>query len=102
MSSSAATLCYSGGLESLLTVRDAQRSLHAADGALVDSDWNLALSMICVYKSPGGRWQLERAARQSTRRLEGAAMFVSALVALTYGLIRIITRRVRRPIPTDR
>jgi hypothetical protein len=27
-------------------------------------------------------------------------MIVSALVALTYALIQVITRRVKRPIPT--
>ena len=47
---------YTAGLETFLSVLDAQRSLYAADEALVESRRELASSMIAIYKSLGGGW----------------------------------------------
>jgi outer membrane protein, multidrug efflux system len=47
---------YRGGVESFLSVLDAQRSVYAADDALAESERNLALTLVAVYKSLGGGW----------------------------------------------
>lgn len=47
---------YIAGLESFLSVLDAQRSVHAADDALVQSERNVALSVIAICKALGGGW----------------------------------------------
>jgi outer membrane protein TolC len=47
---------YTSGVESFLSVLDAQRSVYAADDALAQSERNLAVSLIAVYKSLGGGW----------------------------------------------
>jgi NodT family efflux transporter outer membrane factor (OMF) lipoprotein len=47
---------YTSGVESFLSVLDAQRLLYAADDALAQSERNLAVSAIAVYKSLGGGW----------------------------------------------
>jgi NodT family efflux transporter outer membrane factor (OMF) lipoprotein len=51
-----ATERYSGGLESFLSVLDAQRSVYAAEDQLVQSERNAAVSLVAVYKSLGGGW----------------------------------------------
>jgi outer membrane protein, multidrug efflux system len=50
---------YTSGVESYLSVLDAQRSLYAAEDALAQSEQNLAVSLIAVYKSLGGGWSIE-------------------------------------------
>jgi outer membrane protein TolC len=50
---------YTSGVESFLSVLDAQRSLYASDDALVQSERNLAVSLIAIYKSLGGGWSQE-------------------------------------------
>lgn len=50
---------YTGGLESFLSVLDAQRVLYAADEALVTSERDRVISLIAVYKALGGGWTLD-------------------------------------------
>jgi multidrug efflux system outer membrane protein len=52
-----ARLLYEKGLESFLPVLDAERSLHAADDQLAQSERDSALALIALYKSLGGGWQ---------------------------------------------
>ncbi len=52
---------YTGGVENFLSVLDAQRSVHAADEAVAQSEQNLAVSLIAVYKSLGGGWAPDQA-----------------------------------------
>lgn len=47
---------YTGGLENFLSVLDAQRSVYAADDALVQGERDLVLSVVSVYKALGGGW----------------------------------------------
>jgi putative ABC transport system permease protein len=47
---------YTSGVESVLSVLDAQRAVYAADDALARSERTLAVSAIAVYESPGGGW----------------------------------------------
>jgi NodT family efflux transporter outer membrane factor (OMF) lipoprotein len=51
-----ATDRFTSGLESFLSVLDAQRSVYAAEDELVQSDRNVALALIAVYKALGGGW----------------------------------------------
>jgi len=51
-----ATERYTGGLESFLAVLDAQRSVYAAEDQLVQSERNVAIALIAVYKALGGGW----------------------------------------------
>jgi multidrug efflux system outer membrane protein len=50
---------YTSGVENFLSVLDAQRSVYLTDDALVQSQRNLAVSLIGVYKSLGGGWSRE-------------------------------------------
>jgi outer membrane protein, multidrug efflux system len=50
---------YTSGVESFLSVLDAQRSVYAADDALVQSERDLVVSLIALYKSLGGGWSQE-------------------------------------------
>ena len=52
-----ATERYTGGLESFLSVLDAQRSLYAAEDLLVQSGSDTAVDVIAVYKALGGGWE---------------------------------------------
>ena len=52
-----ATDRYTGGLESFLSVLDAQRALYAAEDLLVQSESAAALDLIAVYKALGGGWE---------------------------------------------
>ena len=54
-----ATERYTGGLESFLSVLDAQRAVYAAEDQLVQSQRNAAVSLVAVYKSLGGGWSPE-------------------------------------------
>jgi NodT family efflux transporter outer membrane factor (OMF) lipoprotein len=56
-----ATDRYTSGLESFLSVLDAQRSVYQAQDQLVQSEKNAMVSLIAVYKSLGGGWSLEEA-----------------------------------------
>jgi NodT family efflux transporter outer membrane factor (OMF) lipoprotein len=51
-----ATERYTSGLESFLSVLDAQRSVFAAEDQLVQSERNAAVTLIAVYKALGGGW----------------------------------------------
>jgi len=51
-----ATERYTSGLESFLAVLDAQRSVYAAEDQLVQSERNVAIALIAVYKALGGGW----------------------------------------------
>jgi NodT family efflux transporter outer membrane factor (OMF) lipoprotein len=57
-----ATDRYTSGLESFLSVLDAQRSVYAAQDQLVQSERNAVVSLISVYKSLGGGWSFDPAA----------------------------------------
>jgi multidrug efflux system outer membrane protein len=56
-----ATDRYTSGLESFLSVLDAQRGVYAAEDQLVQSQRNAAVSLVAVYKSLGGGWSPEPA-----------------------------------------
>jgi multidrug efflux system outer membrane protein len=51
-----ATDRYTSGLESFLSVLDAQRSVYAAEDQLVQSERNVAVNLVAVYKTLGGGW----------------------------------------------
>ena len=51
-----ATERYTSGLENFLAVLDAQRSVYAAEDQLVQSQRNVAVALIAVYKALGGGW----------------------------------------------
>ncbi len=57
-----ATERYTGGLESFLSVLDAQRSLYAAEDLFVQSQSGSAVDLIAVYKALGGGWEEDGAA----------------------------------------
>jgi NodT family efflux transporter outer membrane factor (OMF) lipoprotein len=52
-----ATERYTGGLESFLSVLDAQRSLYAAEDLLAQSESSTAVELIALYKALGGGWE---------------------------------------------
>ena len=56
-----ATDRYTSGLESFLSVLDAERSVYAAEDQLVRSKKNTAVTLIAVYKALGGGWFTETA-----------------------------------------
>jgi len=58
-----ATVQYRSGLTAFLTVLDAQRSLYAAEDALVQSDAVVRLQAIALYKALGGAWEVFEAGR---------------------------------------
>jgi NodT family efflux transporter outer membrane factor (OMF) lipoprotein len=51
-----ATERYTGGLENFLSVLDAQRAVYAAEDNMVQSETNVIVALIAVYKSLGGGW----------------------------------------------
>jgi NodT family efflux transporter outer membrane factor (OMF) lipoprotein len=53
-----ATDRYTSGLENFLSVLDAQRALYAAEDGVAQSETNLMVSLIAVYKALGGGWAL--------------------------------------------
>ena len=53
-----ATERYTSGLETFLSVLDAQRSVYAAEDQLVQSQRNVAVALIAVYKALGGGWTI--------------------------------------------
>jgi NodT family efflux transporter outer membrane factor (OMF) lipoprotein len=50
---------YTSGLESFLSVLDAQRSVYAAEDQLVQSQRNVAIHLVAVYKALGGGWSFD-------------------------------------------
>jgi NodT family efflux transporter outer membrane factor (OMF) lipoprotein len=52
-----ATLLYTQGQTDFLNVLSAQRSLFAAEDALVQSDRALATDVVAIYKALGGGWE---------------------------------------------
>ncbi|CAE6807377.1 efflux transporter outer membrane subunit [Paraburkholderia haematera] len=52
-----ATRLYRQGLNDFLSVLDAERSLYAADDKLAQSDRDMALALVALYKALGGGWQ---------------------------------------------
>jgi multidrug efflux system outer membrane protein len=53
-----ATRLYRQGLESFLSVLDAERSLYIAADKLAQSDRDTALALVALYKALGGGWRL--------------------------------------------
>jgi NodT family efflux transporter outer membrane factor (OMF) lipoprotein len=60
-----ATQRYTGGLESFLSVLDAQRSVYVAEDRLVQGDRDVATHLVAVYMSLGGGWWVEPPAPRS-------------------------------------
>ncbi len=54
-----ATDRYTGGVESFLSVLDAQRSVYAAEDQLVQRERNVAVTLVAVHKSLGGGWSAD-------------------------------------------
>ena len=48
---------YHNGLTDYLPVLDAQRSLYAAEDSLAQSDRDVALNLVALYKALGGGWE---------------------------------------------
>ncbi len=61
-----ATERYTGGIESYLSVLDAQRSLYAAEDLFVQSESSAAIRLIALYKALGGGWEETEAVSRST------------------------------------
>jgi outer membrane protein, multidrug efflux system len=53
------TQLYNNGLADFLRVLDSERSLYAAQDALVQSDQTVSLDLVQLYKALGGGWQNE-------------------------------------------
>jgi outer membrane protein, multidrug efflux system len=53
------TQLYNNGLADFLHVLDSERSLYAAQDALVQSDQTVSLNLVQLYKALGGGWQNE-------------------------------------------
>jgi outer membrane protein, multidrug efflux system len=53
------TQLYNNGLADFLHVLDSERSLYAAQDALVQSDQAVSLNLVQLYKALGGGWQNE-------------------------------------------
>jgi NodT family efflux transporter outer membrane factor (OMF) lipoprotein len=51
------TQLYNNGLADFLHVLDSERSLYAAQDALVQSDQTVSLNLVQLYKALGGGWQ---------------------------------------------
>ena len=60
-----ATDRYTGGVESFLSVLDAQRSLYAAQDLLAQSETIAAVRLIALYKALGGGWEEDAAASRA-------------------------------------
>jgi outer membrane protein TolC len=70
----AAAVGVTGGLESFLSVLDAQRAVFAAEDELAQSDKNSVLTLIAVYNAFGGGWSAEGAAPTAHRERESASL----------------------------
>lgn len=51
-----ATDRYTGGLESFLSVLDAERALYAAEDGVAESETSATVNLIVLYKALGGGW----------------------------------------------
>jgi multidrug efflux system outer membrane protein len=69
-----ATERYTGGIESFLSVLDAQRSLYAAQDLLVQSESIAAVRLIALYKALGGGWEEDAAASRAGRGTASARL----------------------------
>lgn len=69
-----ATDRFTSGLESFLSVLDAQRSVYAAEDQLVQSERNAVVSLIAVYKSLGGGWPADEASSIGTAAQHGGGL----------------------------
>jgi outer membrane protein TolC len=49
---------YMQGLTYFLNVLDAERSLYTTEDALVQSQRNISLELVALYKALGGGWEL--------------------------------------------
>lgn len=54
-----ATERYARGLDNYLTLLDSQRSLHAADKALIETRLQLMISRVDLFRALGGEWRPE-------------------------------------------
>ncbi len=63
---------YTSGLESFLSVLDAQRAVYAAEDQLAQSERSTAISLVAVYKALGGGWALDATAAASPRAAKSA------------------------------
>jgi outer membrane protein, multidrug efflux system len=55
-----------------LSVLDAERSVYAAEDQLVQSERNVAVSLIAVYKALGGGWESGGPQSSPSDELRGA------------------------------
>jgi multidrug efflux system outer membrane protein len=55
-----ATVRYTSGLESFLSVLDAQRELYVAQDSLAQTQTASVLAVIAVYKALGGGWSSQQ------------------------------------------
>ena len=53
------TQLYRSGLPDFLHVPDSERSLYAAQDALVQSDQAVSLNLVQLYKALGGGWETD-------------------------------------------
>jgi outer membrane protein TolC len=51
-----ARLRYENGLDSILGVLDAERTLHEGEALLADSTTAISISLVALYKALGGGW----------------------------------------------
>jgi NodT family efflux transporter outer membrane factor (OMF) lipoprotein len=59
---------YASGLASFLNVLDAQRSLYQSEDELAQSERDVALDLVALYKALGGGWQPQPPPPQSAMR----------------------------------
>ena len=59
------TQLYNNGLADFLHVLDSERSLYAAQDALVQSDQTVSLNLVQLYKALGGGWEIGEANRET-------------------------------------
>jgi NodT family efflux transporter outer membrane factor (OMF) lipoprotein len=59
------TQLYQNGLADFLRVLDSERSLYAAQDALVQSDQTVSLNLVQLYKALGGGWETAETNREA-------------------------------------
>ena len=60
---------YSPGLTNFLNILEAERALYTTEDALVQSQRNIALDLVALYKALGGGWEGLRSAPTPSRQL---------------------------------
>ena len=77
------TQLYNNGLADFLHVLDSERSLYAAQDALVQSDQTVSLNLVQLYKALGGGWENETNAipSRAAGRFSGGVESADAVVA---------------------